>query len=182
MAFAPRGFAEAVVDVRPGLLPQALAALDRHGRHIAERDVIGIVDFSAPSKAMRFDIIDLADGRLVSRNLVAHGSGSDPANSGWVQRFSNLPGSNASSPGAFVTGQLYHGRHGRSRRLVGLDEENSCALARNIVIHGADYVSPERAELAGRVGRSQGCFAVSRTAIAEVLDRLGPGRLLFAAR
>ena len=131
---------------------------------------------------MRFDIVDLSGGRLVARHLVAHGSGSDPANSGWVQRFSNLPGSNASSPGAYVTGQLYHGRHGRSRRLIGLEEDNSCALARNIVIHGAAYVTPERAELAGRVGRSQGCFAVSRSAIDEVLDRLGAGRLLFAAR
>lgn len=131
---------------------------------------------------MRFDIVDVVGGRILGRHLVSHGKGSDPANSGWVQRFSNTPGSNASSPGSFLTGQTYYGRHGRSRRLVGLDADNSRALERNIVIHGASYVNPDMAENAGRIGRSQGCFAVSTSEIGHVLELLGPGRLLFAAR
>jgi len=166
----------------PALLPQALAALNAHGQVIPNRDLIGIVDFSAPSRSARFDIVDVVGGRVLGRHLVAHGSGSDPANSGWVQRFSNLPGSNASSKGSFVTGQHYYGRHGRSRRLMGLEAENSAALARNIVIHGASYVTPQMAEDVGRIGRSQGCFAVSTSEIADVLELLGPGRLLFAAK
>ena len=128
------------------------------------------------------EIVDIAGGRVLSRHLVAHGSGSDPANSGWVQRFSNVPGSNASSPGSFLTGQAYSGKHGRSRRLIGLDPENSLALPRNIVIHGARYVSHSAASNAGRIGRSQGCFAVPTSEIDEVLELLGPGRLLYAAK
>lgn len=179
---APRAFATALAGTQPALLPRALAALQTHGRSIPNRDIVGIVDFASPSRESRFDIVDLANGRVISSHLVAHGSGSDPANSGWLQHFSNVPGSNASSPGSFLTGQTYYGKHGKSRRLIGLDQENSLALPRNIVIHGAGYVSPSLASNAGRIGRSQGCFAVSRSDIDTVLERLGPGRLLFAAK
>jgi hypothetical protein len=164
------------------LLPQARAALDRHGYAIGNRQRIGLVDFSAPSKSARFYLIDLPAGEVVSSHLVAHGRGSDPANSGWVERLSNRPGSNASCEGAFLTGQTYYGEHGRSRRLMGLDPENDQAEARGIVIHAADYVSPAMAANQGRVGRSQGCFAVSRGEIGSVLEMLGEGSLLYAVK
>lgn len=182
LAVAPRVFAAVHSGETPARLPQAMAALQSHARSIPNRDVIGIVDFSSPSRAVRFDIVDVVGGRVMSRHLVAHGSGSDPANSGWVQRFSNVPGSNASSPGSFVTGQTYYGKHGRSRRLIGLDPENNLALPRAIVIHGASYVNHGMANNAGRIGRSQGCFAVANSDIDKVLELLGPGRLLFAAK
>jgi hypothetical protein len=164
------------------LLPQVRAALDRHSGHIAHRDVVGLVDFSAPSRAVRFYLLDIGDSQIISTHLVAHGRGSDPANSGWVEHLSNAPGSNASCDGAFVTGQTYFGEHGRSRRLIGLEPQNDMAEARAIVIHAASYVSPDLAIRQGRVGRSQGCFAVARSEIDDVLELLGEGRLLFAAR
>jgi hypothetical protein len=117
---------------------------------------------------------------ISSSYLVAHGKGSDPENSGWVQRLSNEPGSNASCGGSFLTGDVYVGKHGRSRRLVGLEPVNDMAADRGIVIHAASYVDDAQARAQGRIGRSQGCFAVSYSDISEVLDRLGPGRLLFA--
>jgi len=164
------------------LLPQARAALDRHAGAIAARDLIGLVDFSAPSKAARFYLVDMPAGQVISTHLVAHGRGSDPANSGWVERLSNRPGSYASCQGAFVTGNAYVGEHGRSRRLMGLDDENSMAESRAIVIHAAPYVSAAMANSQGRVGRSQGCFAVSKAEIDDVLELLGPGRLLYAVK
>jgi hypothetical protein len=164
------------------LLPQARAALDRHAGSLAGRDMVGLVDFSAPSKAARFYLVDMPAGQVISTHLVAHGRGSDPANSGWVEKLSNRPGSNASCQGAFVTGQAYYGEHGRSRRLIGLDPENDQAESRAIVIHAADYVSVSMANDQGRVGRSQGCFAVSKAEIDDVLELLGPGRLLFAVK
>jgi hypothetical protein len=178
---APRSFAAVRLDDQPSLLPRAMAALNSH-RSIPNRDIVGIVDFSAPSRAPRFHFVDVGNGRVLMTHLVSHGRGSDPANSGWLELFSNRPGSNASSGGSFMTGDTYYGKHGRSRRLIGLDPENSLALSRGIVIHAAEYVSPEYALSQGRVGRSQGCFAVSERAIDEVLARLGPGRLLFAAK
>jgi hypothetical protein len=164
------------------LLPQARAALDRHAGLIANRETVGLVDFSAPSKASRFYLVDMAEGQVISTHLVAHGRGSDPANSGWVERLSNAPGSNASCQGAFVTGAEYSGEHGHSRRLIGLDPQNSEAESRAIVIHAADYVSTDMATNHGRVGRSQGCFAVAHAEIADVLELLGLGRLLYAVK
>ena len=166
----------------PALLSRALAALQLHGGRVAFHDVIGIVDFSAPSKEARFTIYDVAANQVLSTHLVAHGKGSDPANSGWVETLSNQPGSNASCSGSFLTSDIYYGKHGRSRRLIGLDRENNCAEERAIVIHAASYVGPSIAQAQGRVGRSQGCFAVSSADILPVLTRLGPDRLLFAAR
>ena len=34
----------------------------------------------------------------------------------------------------------------------------------------------------GMLGRSQGCFAVGDADLAEVFERLGPGRLIYAAK
>lgn len=163
----------------PRLLPRALAALDRHSGTIPNRDLIGIVDFAQPSRDPRFHLVDLTTGKF-DTHLVAHGQGSDPAASGWVERLSNQPNSNASCRGAFLVGETYSGKHGRSRRLAGLDSENSEALDRGIVIHAASYVDQRMARDQGRIGRSQGCFAVAPSVIGQVLERLGPGRMLFA--
>lgn len=179
---APRAFAAVKSSVPPGLLARALAALDRHGAHVPHHDLIGLADFSLASAAPRFHLVDVANGRVAASWLVAHGRGSDPVHTGWLQRFSNQPGSNASSRGSYVTGATYVGKHGRSRQLVGLDPDNSEAFSRAIVIHGADYVSPALVTMQGRIGRSQGCFAFSRTEIETVLARLGQGRLLYADR
>ncbi len=169
-------------DVSPALLARALAAMDSHSAQIADRSVMGLVDFSVPSRIPRLHIVDVAGGRVLSSHLVAHGKGSDPANSGWAERFSNRIGSEASSSGSFLVGETYFGRHGRSRRVIGLDADNDQAEVRGIVIHAASYVDHDFAAQYGRIGRSQGCFAVGAGEIDSVLDQLGPGRLLFAAR
>jgi hypothetical protein len=160
-------------------MQRARAALARHGARIVHRDVLAVVDFSAASHEPRLHLVDIGSGNTVTL-LVAHGRGSDPANTGWLERFSNRPGSNASSSGSFLTGQAYSGKHGHSRKLIGLDPENDEAERRAIVIHAASYVSREMARDLGRIGRSQGCFAVSQDDLAQVMARLGPGRLLFA--
>ena len=57
---------------------------------------------------------------------------------------------------------------------------NSNAESRAIVIHAAPYVSERLAQEIGKIGRSEGCFAVPSESLDEVLARLGPGRLLYA--
>lgn len=179
---APGAFAAIRSDDQPTLLGRARAALDAHGSRIPHRDVVGLVDFGVSSGVPRFQIVDLEKGRVMANWLVAHGRGSDPANTGLVQKFSNRPGSNASSRGSFLVGDTYFGKHGRSRQLHGLDGDNDMAFERAIVIHGARYVSSALSLAHGRIGRSLGCFAVSNRTIGDVLDQLCPGRLLFAAR
>jgi hypothetical protein len=175
--------------LQPAVLPRpycstrsdrrALAALEKHGAAIPNRDVIAIADFSLASRTPRFHLVDIAGGRA-NAFLVAHGRGSDPAHTGWLQRFSNEPCSNATSAGAYRTDGLYVGAHGRSIRLTGLDETNSNALSRAIVVHAAWYVSPEMAKMHGVLGRSEGCFALSNADLPQILTRLGSGHLIFA--
>ena len=165
--------------IAPSLLRRALDALERHHDSIAYRDFIGVADFSLPSRAPRFHLVKLADGSVQS-HLVAHGRGSDPSRTGWLERFSNEPRSNATSAGAYRTGSFYVGAHGHSIRLEGLDPTNSNALSRAIVVHGAWYVSEEMLTFSGILGRSQGCFAVASSSLPAIMTRLGPGRLIYA--
>ncbi|HYZ48021.1 MAG TPA: murein L,D-transpeptidase catalytic domain family protein, partial [Sphingomonas sp.] len=124
---------------------------------------------------------DMANGR-VSSFLVAHGRGSDPQHRGWLERFSNDPGSSATSAGIYLTADEYQGKHGRSMRLKGLDASNSNAEARAVVVHGAWYVSPQIVAEHGKLGRSEGCLAFSEADLPNVLERLGPGRLIIAGK
>jgi hypothetical protein len=167
--------------VNPGLLRRALDALKQHRDSILQRDFIGIADFSLPSRTPRFHLVRLADGS-VSSHLVAHGRGSDPAHTGWLERFSNEPRSNATSAGVYRTRDFYVGVHGHSIRLDGLEPTNSNAGSRAIVVHGAWYVSQEMAGSRGVLGRSQGCFAVAGSSLDEIMTRLGPGRLIYAGK
>ena len=174
------GQAKSVVGpISPALLRRALDALERHHDSITYRDFIGLADFALPSRAPRFHLVRLAD-RSVRSHLVAHGRGSDPSRTGWLEHFSNEPRSNATSAGAYRTGAFYIGAHGHAIRLEGLDPSNSNALSRAIVVHGAWYVSEEMLGFSGILGRSQGCFAVAGSSLPEIMARLGPGRLIYA--
>jgi hypothetical protein len=168
-------------EVAPNLLERALHALDQHRDSIEHRDFIGVVDFSLHSRTQRFHVVNLADGSVTS-HLVAHGRGSDPAHTGWLERFSNEPRSNATSAGAYLTGSFYMGAHGHSMRLDGLDPTNSNAASRAIVVHGAWYVSEAMIGHSGMLGRSEGCLAVANSSLGEIMSTLGPGRLIYADR
>jgi hypothetical protein len=165
--------------LRPELLQRALQSFNAHRGRIPQRDLIAIADFAQASRLPRFHLVSTVTGRTTSL-LVSHGRGSDPAHTGFLSRFSNQDGSLASSSGAYVTGDTYYGKHGRSRRLIGLDPTNSNAETRGIVLHSAWYVSPQVAANTGKIGRSEGCFAVSQDDLDQVMARLGSGRMIFA--
>lgn len=163
----------------PKLLAKAKAALEAHDASIKHKDIIGIADYTQHSAKPRFHLVDLMNGRTTSL-LVAHGKGSDKKHTGWVQKFSNVPGSEASSGGSYMTAATYVGKHGQSRRLVGLESSNDMAYRRAIVIHGAWYANKQMVRKHGKLGRSQGCFAFAETDLNQILQRLGSGRLLYA--
>ena len=186
IAFAAAGvaapsLAHAAQKDHPKLLAIARAMLERHARQVKKSDIVGLADFSAPSWLPRFHLVDPAAGTVAS-HLTAHGRGSDPAHTGWLKSFSNEFGSNATSEGAYLVGGQYDGKYGRAIRLAGLDPHNANAEARAIVIHQAWYVSAGMIEKYGKLGRSEGCFALSETGIQAALTALGPGRLLYAGK
>ena len=163
--------------IDPQLFARAKAALDSH--QVWPRDTIAIVDFSKPSNEPRFHVVDLASGNVDS-HMVCHGRGSDPDHSGFVERFSNDFGSYASSNGAYVTTDYYDGKYGLSMKVRGLDWSNNNAEARAIVIHNAWYAEPDMIPLHGKLGRSEGCFAMSRQSQYEVMRKLAGGRMIYA--
>ena len=165
--------------INAGLLERARAAMQRTRPFLKDTDVIAIADYSQASRNPRFYLYHTGSGMVTSYH-VAHGRGSDPAHSGYLNHFSNMPGSEASSSGAYVTADVYYGKYGRSLRLKGLDYTNSNAEARAIVVHAARYAEEDMIDTFGKLGRSEGCFALSQLSLQYVLQQLGPGRLLYS--
>ena len=163
--------------IDPQLFARAKAALDQH--QVYARDTIAIADFSKPSSESRFHVVDLASGQVESHR-VCHGRGSDPAHSGYLERFSNDFGSYASSNGTYTTGDYYDGKYGLSMKVRGLDWSNNNAEPRAIVIHNAWYAEDDMIPLHGMLGRSEGCFAMSRKSQYEVMRKLAGGRMIYA--
>lgn len=161
------------------VLDIAKREIDRAGDVLWRRDIAGIADFSTHSSFPRFHFADLEKGEVRSF-LVAHGSGSDPDHTGFLQWFSNQEGSNATSRGAYITWEWYTGRYGTSIRLGGLDPDNSLALDRAIVAHSASYATAAHVAKWGKLGRSNGCFAMGPDDFNEALWHLSGGRLIYA--
>lgn len=170
------------VDTRTSrILEIARREVERAGDVLWRRDVVGIADFGVHSSLPRFHFANLEEGSVVSYR-VAHGTGSDPQHDGMLDWFSNQPGSNATSRGAYVSWEWYKGIYGTSIRLGGLEPDNSNAFDRAIVMHAADYARPEHVARWGRLGRSNGCFAMAPDDFMWALTRLSGGRLIYADR
>jgi len=167
----------APAGIDPQLFARAKAALDTH--RIGPRDSMAVVDFSQPSSDPRFHVVNLYTGEVESYR-VAHGRGSDPDHSGYVERFSNNFGSYASSNGAYTTADYYDGKYGLSMKVRGLDWSNYNAEPRAIVIHNAWYAEDDMIPIHGKLGRSEGCFAMSRENQYKVMRKLAGGRMIYA--
>lgn len=182
-AMPARVFAEAspLSQRDRAILDIAKREIEKAGGVLWRTDIAGIADFSAHSSQPRFHFADVENGTVRSF-LVSHGVGSDQEHDGFLKTFSNVEGSNATSRGAYITWEWYKGRYGTSIRLGGLDEDNSNALPRAIVMHAAEYARPEHVTRWGRLGRSNGCFAMGPEDFREALWRLSGGRLIYADR
>jgi hypothetical protein len=161
------------------VLAVAAEQLERHRAGLWRTDLVGIADFALPSSLPRFHFANLEQGTVRSF-LVAHGKGSDPEHDGFLKTFSNVPNSLATSRGAYVTYEWYKGRYGTSIRLGGIEADNSNALDRAIVLHPAWYANPAMLEKWGKLGRSDGCFAMAEDDFNEALWHLSGGRLIYA--
>jgi hypothetical protein len=181
LALPTRAFAQAspLSERDRKILEVAKRQVERAGSALWRSDIAAIADYGLHSSQPRLHFANLEAGTVKSF-LVAHGLGSDPEHTGWLQSFSNQVGSNATSRGAYLTCEWYTGKYGTSIRLVGLDSDDSNALPRAIVMHPATYVSEEHIERWGVLGRSNGCVAMSEANFNEALWHLSGGRLLYA--
>ncbi len=140
-------------------------------------DVLSIADMTTPSGRKRLFVIDMKNSKLLFVTYVAHGR-----NSGLEKtlHFSNESESNKSSVGFYITSQTYSGKHGYSMRLEGQEIGfNNNARDRDIVVHGADYVTEAVIKSQGYIGRSLGCPALSPELYKPIIDKIKNGSCLF---
>jgi hypothetical protein len=137
-----------------------------------------LIDYSKPSVEPRLWVFDLAEGRLLFSELVAHGRNTGE---NFATNFSDTLNSRQSSIGLFVTADTYVGSNGYSLRMDGLEPGfNGRARERAIVMHGAPYVSEEIAARQGRLGRSWGCPALRQAIARNVIDTVRGGGVVFS--
>lgn len=181
LALPAKVFAQASpLDARDrSLMRIAGREVERAGNALWRKDVVGIADFGVPSSVPRFHFVNLERNEVRSF-FVSHGTGSDPEHDGWLKSFSNEYGSNATSRGAYISWEWYQGKFGTSMRLGGLDPENSMAFERAIVVHAAWYAEPDMVAKYGKLGRSNGCFAMAAEDLPNALLYLSGGRLIYA--
>ncbi|WP_245843463.1 murein L,D-transpeptidase catalytic domain family protein [Niastella vici] len=139
--------------------------------------VLSICDFSQSSRKKRFYVIDMASKKVLINTWVAHGRNSGGE---YARSFSNNPESHKSSLGFYVTGNTYYGSHGLALKIEGLEKNiNDKADARNIVIHGSEYVGANFLARSPINGRSFGCPALPQQETGKVIETIKDGSCLF---
>ena len=170
---APTGLAPEVLNLAVGAVTCAVNSGD-----LETPRTLTVIDYSLPSTTPRLWVFDVASGRLLFKELVAHGrnTGDNMATS-----FSDVMNSRQSSLGLFVARDTYVGSNGYSLRMAGLEPGfNGNAFERAIVMHGAPYVDAAMAKKQGRLGRSWGCPALREAVAREVIDTVRGGGVIFS--
>ncbi|QKG52940.1 murein L,D-transpeptidase catalytic domain family protein [Hymenobacter sp. BRD67] len=171
----------AAADLRPAVLEQACVGyLTLHPTGRIERaGVLAVADMDLPNTTERLWVIDLQAAKVLHRSLVAHGEGSGHLR---ARRFSNLESSACTSLGFYRTAGTYDGIHGYSRRLEGLDKgENTNVFDRYIVLHAADYASPDYVRQHGHLGYSRGCPALPPGQYKAIISTVRAGSMLLVS-
>jgi hypothetical protein len=167
------GVSSTVLKLALGATQCAMASGD-----IAAPTTLTVIDYSRPSVEPRLWVFDLQSGKLLFKELVAHGrnTGDNTAT-----LFSDDMNSRQTSLGLFVTADTYVGSNGYSLRLDGLEPGfNGRARQRAIVMHGAPYVDARLAAVQGRIGRSWGCPALREGVARQVIDTIRDGGVIFS--
>ncbi|MEG0851974.1 MAG: murein L,D-transpeptidase catalytic domain family protein [Flavobacterium sp.] len=120
--------------------------------------IVFLVDMKIKSGYNRFFVYDIANNKILDKGLVANGSGSETAVKGDL-KFSNEPNSKCTSLGRYSVGKSYKGMFGKAYKLSGLDETNSNAAKRAVVLHSYSAVPNDEQEY--YISNSQGCPMVS---------------------
>lgn len=166
--------------LNPEVLRLALTAVDCAVRSgdLNAPPTLTVIDYSLPSTERRLWVFEMATGKLLFHELVAHGKNTGE---NMAQAFSDTLNSRQSSLGLFKTDDTYVGSNGYSLRLDGLEPGfNGRARERAIVMHGAPYVDASFAAAQGRIGRSWGCPALRAAIAHDVINTIRGGGVIFS--
>jgi hypothetical protein len=123
-----------------------------------------MADMKIESGKKRFFVYNIKKDSIELAGLVTHGSGKEISNS--IQ-FSNTEGSLCTSLGKYKIGSSYHGKFGLAFKLYGLENSNSNAFTRFVVLHAHSCVPNE--EIAPLpICESWGCPTVAPAFLTEL--------------
>jgi hypothetical protein len=136
----------------------ALELIDFNDKQSYNDETAFIIDMSIASGSNRFFIYDLKNRVILASSLVTHGR----CNKTWLagRAYSNVVGSGCTSVGKYKIGKAYYGKFGLAYKLHGLDETNSNAFKRYVVLHAHECV-PEAEIDPYPLCQSDGCPTVS---------------------
>jgi hypothetical protein len=171
IAQAPRAacaIAQNTDQPSPDALREGLLALRSHRTEIRDAARWTLIDYDLPFTSVRLWVLDARhDNKVLMSSRVSHAW-----NSGllFATKFSNVPGSELSSLGSFVTAaRPYDGGYGRSLRVRGLDRgENDNALRRAIIFH------PDLG-----MTHSAGCFMLPNDDAGRIVDAIAGGTFVY---
>lgn len=144
---------------------KALLASDYVAAHDFNTELCFLIDMRIPSGENRFFVYNLVTDSVEIAGLVTHGSGVNNASN--TPTFSNTPNSNCTSVGKYRIGKPYQGKFGLAYKLYGLENTNSQAFDRFVVLHSHACVPND--EVAPKViCESWGCPTVSPAFLAAL--------------
>jgi hypothetical protein len=117
---------------------KALLARDYIAAHDFNQELCFLIDMRLSSGEKRFFVYNLQEDSVEMAGLVTHGSGINNTSNNPV--FSNTPNSNCTSLGKYRIGKSYQGKFGLAYKLYGLDNSNSKAFERFVVLHSHECV------------------------------------------
>ena len=135
-------------------------------------DYCFLVDMSLPSGKKRFFIYNLKTDEVLSSSMVTHGIGSKANDWGDDLKFSNDANSLETSLGRYRVGSSYNGNFGLSYKLFGLDNTNSNAAERAIVLHAHSSI-PTAETYPVPIGESFGCPSVAPSFLCTLTHYIG---------
>lgn len=133
----------------------------------SRKDYVIIIDYTKNILSERLYVINMKTQKVIIQSRVSHAFKSGVL---YLRDFSNIPGSNKSSSGNFVTGNISFGKFGRSMIIYGLDKGiNDNAKKRFIIFHSNKKMSTMW---------SLGCFATPEDTNKSIIDLTHNGCLV----
>lgn len=131
------------------------------------KDYVIVVDYRKSITSKRLYVIDMETHKVVIETRVSHAF-----NSGilYARKYSNVPGTNTSSKGNFITNETYYGKFGYSMKIQGMDKGiNDNVRKRSIVFHSNKKM---------KTMWSYGCFATPDEINNEIINLTHSGCLI----
>ena len=138
-----------------------------------------IINLGIKSGKKRFFVIDFSTNTIVKSGIVAEGSGD--VYSSYEKRYSNEIGSMASSLGIYKIGKRIKSNVNYSYRLYGMQESNSNAFKRSMMLQGSEDIPYD--EISLPLLKTDGSLSLSARLLKEIspmLDASAKPVLLWA--